>query len=52
VAREVFAADPDGYVAFWHDSFAGMNGVQWDPNMARLFASNLDEIQIKQGKLP
>jgi cytochrome P450 family 110 len=26
VVREVFAADPDGYIAFWHDSFAGMNG--------------------------
>jgi cytochrome P450 len=26
VAREVFTADPDGYIAFWHDSFAGMNG--------------------------
>jgi cytochrome P450 len=25
-AREVFSADPDGYVAFWKDSFAGMNG--------------------------
>ena len=26
VVREVFSADPYGYVAFWHDSFAGMNG--------------------------
>ena len=25
-ARQVFASDPDGYVAFWKDSFAGMNG--------------------------
>jgi len=24
--REVFTADPNGYIAFWKDSFAGMNG--------------------------
>ncbi len=24
--RQVFSADPDGYDAFWKDSFAGMNG--------------------------
>ena len=24
--QAVFTADPDGYVAFWKDSFAGMNG--------------------------
>jgi cytochrome P450 len=24
--REVFSADPDGYEAFWKESFAGMNG--------------------------
>ena len=25
-ARAVFSADPDGYEAFWKESFAGMNG--------------------------
>ena len=25
-AQQVFSADPNGYVAFWKDSFAGMNG--------------------------